>query len=177
MKCPVDQAPLQEVERGGFKLAACTECHGLWLTRESLKQAFASPRPPEKLDESELQPPLIQPAKTRNCPSCSCQLAPRWLHGIEIDVCQQCHGVWLDAGELRAIVASHRQRQATGSAAGLKATADRRDARWYDALDIPADADFLLAIGNGLGDLAGGGLEASKAVAEFLGEALSLLDW
>lgn len=44
-------------------------------------------------------------------------------------------------------------------------------------MDIPADADFLLAIGNGLGEFADGSLEASKAVAEFLGEALSLLDW
>ncbi len=177
MKCPVDQNPLHEAERGGFKLAACTDCHGLWLTRESLKQAFASHRPAEKLDASELQPPRIRPAKTRNCPSCSCQLAPRWLHGIEIDVCQQCHGVWLDAGELRAIIASHRQRNETGPAAGLKAAPNQRNSRWYDALDIPADADFLLAIGNGLGEFADGSLEASKAVAEFLGEALSLLDW
>ena len=35
-----------------------------------------------------------------NCPDCSAPLAPRREHGIEIDPCSACAGVWFDAGEL-----------------------------------------------------------------------------
>jgi Zn-finger nucleic acid-binding protein len=34
------------------------------------------------------------------CPRCSSELRPNRRDGIEIDVCTQCRGVWLDRGEL-----------------------------------------------------------------------------
>lgn len=181
MNCPVDHAALREIKRGDFTLTSCGSCHGLWLTRDTLKQAFASHHPPERLDESETQPPLLQPAKARPCPSCHCPLAARWLHGVEIDVCQECRGVWLDAGELRQVIARYKKRRLTVApsvtAPGSNAVAGRSESKWYDGIDLPCDADFLSAIGNGLGELASSGVDASKVVAEFLGEALSLLDW
>jgi len=114
MKCPVDDAPLRELERGGFKLASCSQCTGLWITRDTLKQAFASHHRPEKLDEAECQPPMLKPgpARQRLCPCCHYQLA-----------------------------------------------------------------DFFSVVGNGLGELASTGVDVAKPVVEFLGEALSLLDW
>lgn len=171
MKCPVDDAPLREVERGGFKLACCSQCTGLWLTRDTLKQAFASHHRPEKLDEAECQPPLLKPgpARTRLCPCCHFQLAPRWLHGIEIDVCEKCQGLWLDAGELRQIVANYQARD--------QSVTSNRESKWYDGIDFPCDADFFSVVGNGLGELASSGVDVAKPVVEFLGEALSLLDW
>lgn len=182
MNCPVDHTALRVIKRGDFTLTACDTCSGLWLTRDTLKQAFASRQPPEKLDESETQPPLLQPARTRHCPSCQCPLAARWLHRIEIDVCQQCQGVWLDAGELRQVIERYQQRKhpgtsPSGPALGSKVVSSHRESKWYDGLDFPCDANFLTAIGSGLGDLASSGADASKVVAEFLGEALSLLDW
>lgn len=182
MKCPVDGAFLHAAGRGGFNLAACTRCHGLWLTRETLKRVCASPARPEWIDDFAAQPPLLQPGWTRRrlCPGCNCQLAVRWLRGIEIDVCQKCQGVWLDAGELRQIVAISRKLAAVTSGAPApvrSAVAGGRESRWYDGVDIPCDADLFVAIGNSLGDLASHGVDASHAVVEFLGEALSLLDW
>jgi uncharacterized protein len=36
-----------------------------------------------------------------NCPLCTDQmLQPRYHSGIEIDVCPQCRGIWLDRGEI-----------------------------------------------------------------------------
>ncbi|MEQ2005941.1 MAG: zf-TFIIB domain-containing protein [Limisphaerales bacterium] len=171
MKCPVDDTPLREVERGGFKLACCSQCTGLWLTRDTLKQAFASRHRPEKFDEAEIQPPLLklEPARQRLCPCCNYQLAPRWLHGIEIDVCEKCQGLWLDAGELRQIVVNYQARD--------KLVAGNRESKWHDGFDFPCDADFFSIIGNGLGELASSGVDVAKPVVEFLGEALSLLDW
>ena len=34
------------------------------------------------------------------CPKCSGSLEPRFSHGIEVDVCVECGGAWLDRGEI-----------------------------------------------------------------------------
>lgn len=39
-----------------------------------------------------------------NCPHCSIPLAMSDRHGVEIDYCPQCRGVWLDRGELDKII-------------------------------------------------------------------------
>jgi Zn-finger nucleic acid-binding protein len=41
-----------------------------------------------------------------NCPVCTNQLRPVDRGGIEIDVCPQCRGVWLDRGELDKLIAA-----------------------------------------------------------------------
>ena len=38
------------------------------------------------------------------CPVCSVPLTMSERHGIEIDYCPQCRGVWLDRGELDKII-------------------------------------------------------------------------
>jgi hypothetical protein len=38
------------------------------------------------------------------CPKDGYDLSPVDQHGIEVDVCSHCGGVWLDAGELREMV-------------------------------------------------------------------------
>ena len=174
VKCPHDDTILREVETGGFRVAGCPQCSGIWLTRDTLKQAINARHAADNLDPNE-PPPSARPApaRRRQCPGCRCLLKPRWLHGIELDVCEQCHGLWLDAGELRQIVVKHRQ---TLGGAGSAAVA-RRDSRWFEGLDVPCDADLISAIGNGLAELASSGVDVAKPVVEFLGEALSLLDW
>lgn len=38
------------------------------------------------------------------CPSCGASLARSHRHGVEIDTCPDCRGVWLDRGELDKIL-------------------------------------------------------------------------
>ena len=38
------------------------------------------------------------------CPVCTIQLVMTERHGVEIDYCPQCRGVWLDRGELDKII-------------------------------------------------------------------------
>ena len=38
------------------------------------------------------------------CPSCETTLVMSERHGVEIDHCPQCRGVWLDRGELDKII-------------------------------------------------------------------------
>ena len=37
------------------------------------------------------------------CPKCGERLTQRHLHGIEIEECPGCHGIWLDQGEAEKI--------------------------------------------------------------------------
>ena len=39
-----------------------------------------------------------------NCPHCNTALTLAERQGVEIDVCTQCRGVWLDRGELDKII-------------------------------------------------------------------------
>ena len=37
------------------------------------------------------------------CPKCGCDLGEREHHGVKIDQCGECGGMWLDKGELEMI--------------------------------------------------------------------------
>ena len=39
------------------------------------------------------------------CPKCGHDLKTEEFHGIQIDRCPSCHGVWLDAGEMDQVMA------------------------------------------------------------------------
>lgn len=43
-------------------------------------------------------------ATTRDCPKCDGKLVETDYENIKIDVCNSCHGVWLDAGEMAQIL-------------------------------------------------------------------------
>ena len=40
------------------------------------------------------------------CPKCGANLAEREMHGIKIDQCTECSGVWLDKGEMEMLLHS-----------------------------------------------------------------------
>ena len=44
-----------------------------------------------------------------HCPKCGQKLAPENYGAVEIDVCAGCKGLWLDANELNAILATKDQ--------------------------------------------------------------------
>jgi hypothetical protein len=37
------------------------------------------------------------------CPKCGTSLQPRSLHGVSVDACPACRGMWLDEGELQEL--------------------------------------------------------------------------
>lgn len=39
-----------------------------------------------------------------NCPKCNTALLMSDKHGVEIDYCPTCRGIWLDRGELEKII-------------------------------------------------------------------------
>jgi len=38
------------------------------------------------------------------CPKCGAELAEESYHGISVDRCTECHGVWFDAGEIESLL-------------------------------------------------------------------------
>jgi Zn-finger nucleic acid-binding protein len=47
--------------------------------------------------------------RSLNCPHHSVPLLKSENHGIEIDYCPECHGAWLDRGELDKIIEVYRE--------------------------------------------------------------------
>ena len=39
-----------------------------------------------------------------SCPRCHGKLDERIYHSVRLDFCPQCHGLWLDAGELEMVL-------------------------------------------------------------------------
>jgi|WetSurMetagenome_2_1015567.scaffolds.fasta_scaffold492461_1 uncharacterized protein len=58
-----------------------------------------------------------------NCPICNVTLLMTDKHGVEIDYCPQCRGIWLDRGELEKIIGKVNQ---SDSKIELENRGDRR---------------------------------------------------
>jgi len=73
-----------------------------------------------RLDEQRRQ--QERSAHHMKCPKCGGDLAERQFHHLRIDECSDCHGVWLDKGEMEML--SHVERSSIGrfigSMLGLK---------------------------------------------------------
>jgi Zn-finger nucleic acid-binding protein len=39
-----------------------------------------------------------------NCPVCKSSMVILEFHGVEVDYCPSCHGIWLDQGELELLL-------------------------------------------------------------------------
>ena len=39
-----------------------------------------------------------------HCPRCGADLAEETYHGVKVDRCTECRGVWFDAGEVESLV-------------------------------------------------------------------------
>lgn len=52
------------------------------------------------------------------CPKCSGLLNPKFSQGVEVDVCVECGGVWLDRGELDKIIFAEAEPAVLASSSG-----------------------------------------------------------
>ncbi|MBN9318072.1 MAG: zf-TFIIB domain-containing protein [Caulobacterales bacterium] len=71
------------------------------------------------------------------CPNCSVSMQQVRRHEVELDMCPQCRGVWMDRGELEKVLEIERQASGPGDY-------DRRDERPaapspWSARDEPGD--------------------------------------
>ncbi len=103
--CPISKEPMRQEERNGVTIDVST--HGIFLDRSELfrlteaERSSASSFPWADLLRREVNPP-VDHNRTIQCPVSGEEMRIVKYKGVHIDVSSA--GVWLDAGELEAIV-------------------------------------------------------------------------
>ncbi|MEC7946947.1 MAG: zf-TFIIB domain-containing protein [Myxococcota bacterium] len=105
--CPICSAEMTTETRSGVTIDVCPE-HGIWLDRKELMLITEAARHAEgefvwaDLFRSEASPKR-NTGRALLCPHCSKTMEHELYKNVEIDWCRD-HGVWLDNGELEAIL-------------------------------------------------------------------------
>lgn len=109
--CPRDNQKLTAQAASLHNVQKCGGCSGIWLPASAVIELIGKTKRPRS------SPDLILQSSIR-CPDDGRQLVAITKHGVEIDVCSSCGGVWLDGGELRQLQRSEKSRsKLTDSAA------------------------------------------------------------
>jgi hypothetical protein len=114
MNCPRCKATLKTIDYEGIRIETCSKCEGEWLDADELKHITKARE--VRFDENERRAIAAATGITGvelkdvdddlRCPKCSGQTDPINYGGdtgIIIDRCTDCHGIWLDAGEIEKI--------------------------------------------------------------------------
>ena len=118
MKCPQDGAELQAVDVGGVELDKCHQCDGLWLDYGELKaiRNMDLGEIEEELEKKYGNPEVKEgnPDGFMRCPRCGeegrlMRHHVSFMTPVEVDRCQQCHGMWLDDTELDKLLLDKKQ--------------------------------------------------------------------
>ena len=112
MNCPRDGALLARVEILGLQLDKCHQCDGLWLDRGELERLRdAKVEAVEEALEKKYGSPAAQEGSVSaymRCPRCGdarlLRFTYTYVSPVSIDRCEKCLGIWVDDGELDAIV-------------------------------------------------------------------------
>jgi Zn-finger nucleic acid-binding protein len=103
MLCPRDETDLKTILADGHTLQRCAECGGAWISRKTLDRlAHLNAKMPGKA-------PLQPPAGT-SFPETKCLIHKHEtmnqvvIEDVEIDVCVEGDGIWLDGGECQRII-------------------------------------------------------------------------
>ena len=113
-----------EVIRKGIwkvEIDKCTSCSGIYLDKGEL-MTLTGNRPLHHLTTRHLG---VDSDSELLCPSCGSLMDDEYAEGIEIDVCLQCNGVWLDKNELDQLKAV--------DPAKMKSLSPEKLAELYDA--------------------------------------------
>ena len=112
MKCPRDGSPLVSVQTAGLDLDKCHICDGLWLDHGELDRLRAAKvSAVEEELESRYGNPKVEensPTGYMRCPRCAdarlIRYTSTYVNPVALDRCERCHGVWVDDGELDAVL-------------------------------------------------------------------------
>lgn len=121
-------------------------CLGIWIRRSHLGDQLR-----EELRSTAASSALFRATgKPRgHCPDCrSSQLLARKVHGVELDVCPHCQGVWFDQGELGKLQAA----MVALTPAAEAAQSRSEGFGWLDAADL---GDLLLGLAETAPEVAG----------------------
>jgi len=107
--CPRCYRILVEVLFEGLRVDACPGCGGIWFDEGELAQlAKAGAGALRRLDDQHADTGFYTRRPEARCPTCRKPLTPfslPYAPEVTLDGCRECRGVWVDEGELSALVA------------------------------------------------------------------------
>ena len=114
MRCPHCDTTLSTIDYEGVAIETCGSCGGEWLDDTELghivriREETFSDEERRILDGATKIPgiPVADAGRDIVCPTCSATTVPVNYGGdtgIIIDRCPECHGIWLDGGELEKV--------------------------------------------------------------------------
>lgn len=108
--CPDCREPLIVYELEGVEIDHCLSCLGTWLDAGELAMLTEIAGVEPGAMSRALENAKDGPRARRRCPRCGKKL--RIIHigndpPVELDRCPRGHGLWLDAGEMEAVIRSH----------------------------------------------------------------------
>ena len=96
-RCPRDGERLASNDVSGYRYYSCERCGGYWIPGASLNRALSI------RGIEELRALSSARASELRCPDCRGACEAIDIKGCTLDCCGQCHGVWLDTGEVRRV--------------------------------------------------------------------------
>jgi Zn-finger nucleic acid-binding protein len=98
----------------GLEVDLCPNCGGLWLDRGEITRAAKLPEAElarlRGLLQGQAGPPPVPTENKAPCPACTGSLSEVVLGTVHVDYCGQCHGIFLDRGELEDAIEAVRAR-------------------------------------------------------------------
>jgi Zn-finger nucleic acid-binding protein len=90
--------------RLGAPLVRCSGCRGVWISEAGLTERLRAMRGPlaPALDPGFV--PSSHRDGDRRCPGCREPLAPVRLEAVDLERCENKHGLWFDLSELPAVL-------------------------------------------------------------------------
>ncbi len=102
MKCPKCVEKTNEMKIEGIDIDFCSSCKGIWFDKDELPFMVELTK-----EELSLEKMAQDAQKTEwACPTCETKLEEFLFHDtkdLHVDRCPDCHGVWLDKGELAKV--------------------------------------------------------------------------
>ena len=122
--CPIDAKALSLTQSERMEAMSCAACGGTWLSANSagaLLTRLASGAPLERKFFDRVRRESSE--SKLSCLECRTTMRTVSHRGVEIDVCQDCGGIWFDGGELQRFRQFGFSKPARVAAAAAGATA------------------------------------------------------
>ena len=106
MNCPRCKEKMSPTNCSGISADTCMYCNGMWLSSDSLERLLhLDSEAPSKDELQKSFESQHDKGADRKCPNCSGEsLNQIHIHGVELDLCPICSGLFFDEGELKSML-------------------------------------------------------------------------
>ena len=104
--CPRCFAQCIRQTRAGVEIDICPKCYGIWLDKKELVKLIHNPSMHDKLTRYA----VVESKSKLVCPRCGGLMNLENADKVQVDVCIECKGIWLDAGEMEGLKAKEKER-------------------------------------------------------------------